>query len=155
MWKRSTSKNNLVPSSTHHRFWLCSQFVPVCHLGLDFSNSGVVLLGRREERSVEPVSHLIKLKQNWLRPRVNFINTKRRCLKCQITVFKCQKWCLTLMKIHRTLLTFKKPKCDIVSLITEQENVTGVTVANQRSSSASRGRGLSRPQLTCNLERTQ
>ena len=47
------------------------------------------------------------------RPGVNFINAKHRHLKCQIMATKCQKWCVTFMKLHKTLLAYKMPKSSI------------------------------------------
>ena len=46
-------------------------------------------------------------------PGVNFINTKCRNSKRQIMMFKCQKWHLTFMKFHKTLLAYKMPKSNI------------------------------------------
>ena len=43
-------------------------------------------------------------------PGVNFINAKCGRLKCQIMASKCQKWHLTFMKFHRTLLALKCQK---------------------------------------------
>ena len=51
-----------------------------------------------------------------LTPGVNFIIAKRRHLKSQIMVFRRQKYCLTFMKFHITLLEFKTPKCGIYLL---------------------------------------
>ena len=48
---------------------------------------------------------------NQVRPGVNFIKTKGRCLKCQIVTFNCPKLHLTFRKFHKTLLAFKMPKC--------------------------------------------
>ena len=48
-----------------------------------------------------------------IHPGVHFIKVKRRHLKHQIMAFKCQKWRLTFMKFHKTVLAFKTPKCGV------------------------------------------
>ena len=42
-----------------------------------------------------------------------FQKTKPWRLKRQIQAFKHQKWRLTIMKCHKTLLAFKTPKCGV------------------------------------------
>ena len=50
--------------------------------------------------------------ENKTSPGVHFIKYKCWHFKCQNMAFKCQKWCLTFRKIHKTILAFKAPKCD-------------------------------------------
>ena len=64
------------------------------------------------------IKHLWHLKHQKLRlsfmkqtPGVNFINAKLWHLKCKIMTFKCQNWCLTFMKFHKTVLAFKRQNC--------------------------------------------
>ena len=46
-------------------------------------------------------------------PWGQFHNTKRRRFKRQIMAFTRQKWHLTFMKFHKTVLAFKTPKCGV------------------------------------------